>query len=787
MKTFDYQQKAVEHLTQALVTQIEAPMAGRKIVFDAPTGAGKTVMACQTLARLVDELASRAECRHRECAFIWFAPRQLHIQSYGSLRAAFGDTRKLRPVMYDELDKSLGIQAGEILFVNWESVNKEKNLMVRDSEAGASLYDIARRTREEAGLPIVAIIDEEHMFWNGTADKSAEVLRGIQPQVELRISATPRTTGADDYVKVPRRDVIRAGMIKKEVVLNPDVDVDNTVAEGLTDRLLRCALKRRSLIAEEYKRMGINLNPLLLIQLPNDKKPTLTAEDEAIRDQVKQWLEVMSGITVGNGKLAVWLAGEKSNLEGLERADNVAEALLFKEAIALGWDCPRAAVLLIFRRLQSNTFTVQTVGRIMRMPEQHHYPTDLLNVGYVYTNIAREQIEIIAADQDYILKNSHTARRRAGLHNVELAAVYEERPAATRNRLGPDFKNVFILEATNFWKLQPGAMLFSLAELAAMAGDEAPEALAESDDAQVNENRRLVANTLRLDVKTVNIEIPVDVHLQNEVQTIAVRRAKFARTAGEIDRVYQAYIATKGHQFEAKGRTDKIGGYLIEILGDLFGVFDTDAKKVVLYHDNKPKIDCLIDRVLARYEQRIKNKRTRAERRLKAYTWEVPAERVYDGETNRVVPEVRLHALEPFVRLKTASTPEQRFEAYLEAHGEKIDWWYKNGDSGRQHYSVRYDGEGGRPTLFYPDFVVRMKSGRVYIFDTKSAGSDAFAPSKHNALLAYMQEENKKEGQDLHGGIIIQPAGRDYWLYPSLPIENTTDLQRWDMFDADNA
>lgn len=82
----------------------------------------------------------------------------------------------------------------------------------------------------------------------------------------------------------------------------------------------------------------------------------------------------------------------------------MAQVLLFKEAIALGWDCPRAAVLLIFRKLQSDTFTIQTVGRILRMPEQKHYSNDILNFGYVYTDIAKDKIEIVTADADYIVK-----------------------------------------------------------------------------------------------------------------------------------------------------------------------------------------------------------------------------------------------------------------------------------------------------------------------------------------------------------------------------------------------
>jgi type III restriction enzyme len=42
----------------------------------------------------------------------------------------FTETRLLKPVMYDEIDQSdATIKPGEILFVNWESVNKEKNII----------------------------------------------------------------------------------------------------------------------------------------------------------------------------------------------------------------------------------------------------------------------------------------------------------------------------------------------------------------------------------------------------------------------------------------------------------------------------------------------------------------------------------------------------------------------------------------------------------------------------------------------------------------------------------
>lgn len=569
-------------------------------------------------------------------------------------------------------------------------------------------------------------------------------------------------------------------------MLNPEIELNFSDELELNANLIKAALDKRNQIAEAYKAVGSNVNPLLLIQLPNDTKESMTAEDTAIADQVKKYLEVMCGITTDNHRLAVWLAGEKENLTDLEKPDNLTEVLLFKEAIALGWDCPRAAVLLIFRKLQSDQFTIQTVGRIMRMPEQKHYQKEILNSGYVFTDIAKDKIQIVTADAGYILNNTITAHRRENLKNVNLPSSYTERPNVERNYLGPDFRKVLHEEARRFWDFVEGNLLFSLEELAKLDNDEESNTLPDSDDLQINENRKKVANSLRLDVKNINIEIPQDVHFQNEEQVLEVDTVKYARKATEIDRVFMAYIATKGHQFESKGRTDKIASYLLEILADFFGIYETEAKKVVLYHSNRPKFDRIIDSALERYA-RIRDKARKesaAKRVFRKYGWEVPEERTYDNETSHI-EETGNHALLPFVQLNQASNPEKDFVAYLEQNSQYIDWWYKNGDKGKQHYAIEYTtGDEQAKSLFYVDFVIRMKNGHIYLFDTKSIGSDVFASDKHNALLQYIKE-NTTEEQPLYGGVILRKD--ENWLFSPLPIKNTTDTLNWNCFYPQNA
>lgn len=130
-------------------------------------------------------------------------------------------------------------------------------------------------------------------------------------------------------------------------------------------------------IAARYKDNGKNIRPLVLIQFPNGRPETITA--------VEQKLESM-GYSYDNGMVSKWMSEDKKDLpDNLTKNDGIPVFLLMKQAISTGWDCPRAKILVKLREGMSESFEIQTIGRIRRMPEAKHYEDDLLDFCYVYT------------------------------------------------------------------------------------------------------------------------------------------------------------------------------------------------------------------------------------------------------------------------------------------------------------------------------------------------------------------------------------------------------------------
>lgn len=777
----DYQRKAVDELKRKMIDMLNDDCDRQRLVFKAPTGAGKTVMASCLLDEMTQELPYNGQCQHAQVAWVWIAPNKLHQQSYRSMRNFFSEKRSLRPVMFDECDHVEGLQNGDVLFLNWESINKDNAVLIRDNEQNRTLYELIRRTKVERHVPVVVIIDEEHMFGGRNARKSELVLKAIQPKIEIRISATP-VTQTYNAVEVRRSDVVREEMIKKGVELNPGMKDSKVQSEfTINQQLLKKALAKRDELAQLYQQYDIN--PLLLIQLPNDSSEALGAGEREIAEEMKIYLETQCGISEQNGRLACWLSKEKSpNLANITQRNDATEVLLFKQAIALGWDCPRAAVLLIFREIQSVTFSTQTVGRILRMPDQRFYSDDRLNYGYVYTNLSADIIRIVQDDMNYL--STVFAHRRKDVENITLDSVYKDRHSAGRNRLGSNFRSVFYRVMEQYWKINSN-YLFSLDE---MLGDD--DEVERTEDGveglttvQIRNRQELHRKGIETDVARIMVEIPKDTHItQLDGQIEIVNKARMALNAFELDNLFTQFCRKNVGSFAKFDSTPILKGAIESALEDFLGVFQTDIPKVVLYHANKGQFENLIKSALNEYEK-VMEKKEPKERKYEHLKWSLPEERPYNSNVSvSQEGKIFMHALKPYFEQTMASAPERDFAQFVDAQNDTVDWWYKNGDDGKQHFAVPYTDSGGRERCFYVDFIIRMKNGTICLFDTKTEGSDENAPEKNNALYEYITEQ-RKQGLKMEGGVLIKNEGTNNWYYPNGLIEDTRNTDGWTLLD----
>ena len=224
-----------------------------------------------------------------------------------------------------------------------------------------------------AGMEFIIIIDEEHS--NNTA-KAKSIIDAFSARNIIRVSATAVENKRYEYYEIDEVDVIDAGLITKALYVNEGVE-DGMEIDDDYESLLTLADNKRKAIAARYRELGKGIRPLVLIQFPNGQPETIRA--------VEHKLESM-GYTYDNGMVSIWMSEDKRDLpDNLTENDATPVFLLMKQAISTGWDCPRAKILVKLREGMSESFEIQTIGRIRRMPEAKHYEDDLLDFCYVYT------------------------------------------------------------------------------------------------------------------------------------------------------------------------------------------------------------------------------------------------------------------------------------------------------------------------------------------------------------------------------------------------------------------
>lgn len=745
MQLREYQETAVKKLKDT-ANELLNLHGNKSIVFEAPTGSGKTVMMAEFLKQFV---VNRTD--GKQFSFLWTAPRKLHTQSKIKLGKYYEDSHALVCLDFDDLmDQMIG--ENEILFLNWESINKADNIYIRDNERDHNLSHIIQNTLDN-GLIIILIIDESHFA--ADSEISQGLIKMFNPKITVEVSATPHMR-ASEKVKVYREKVIAEGMIKKQISINPgfknlikemklgEVEIKSQASESTNEFVIKAALEKRQSLAKEFQEIGSNVNPLMLIQLPDRRKGT-----DDIKDEIIEILKDNHNITVENGKLAIYLSGDenKENLENITRNDSETEVMIFKQAIALGWDCPRASILVLFRDWKSITFSIQTVGRILRMPELKHYEKEELNTGFVFTNLADISIQEELAGNYMTVYNSQRIER---YKNLELLSVHSKRHRE-ETRLSPKYIKCF-LDAAKELKLK------------------------ENIDTDVQ----------KIEAKLISDGVITDPdkefeHIQEKQLSIDdTHGSKFVervQNETEIQKLFNLFVIDALAPLAPESRSvDKIKTGIYNFFKYEFPMqFEYNgvkAQMIVLSEQNNQKFINVINRAKELYFADIELGKKSLEKDEK---WEVPQSINYGS--NYSEKEFKLSVMQPYFESNSASQVEKEFAMFLDKKENEIEWWFKNGERDGTFFAVPYK-ENDEKKPFYVDWIVKYKDGRIGLFDTKGGITAETAKTRAEGLSKYIREQNTKN-KKLFGGIVIYKDGS--WRYNDNEVYeyNERDLKDW--------
>ena len=241
----------------------------------------------------------------------------------------------------------------------------------------------------------VLVLDEGH---RAITDLAFETLYGFNPCFVLELTATPKDVQprggrnprpgryANVLVEVTGRELDREGMIKMPLNLDPRQTTDWRAT-------LNAALNRLNGLDEQARQLQANTNryirPIMLIQVERTGAEQRDGRHIHAED-VSDWL-----LTTGfdEAEIAIKTA-ERNDLKQPENQDllsptNRVRAIITKQALQEGWDCPFAYVLCALAASTNQQALTQLVGRILRQPAAMKTGVEALDECHIVTHHAQ--------------------------------------------------------------------------------------------------------------------------------------------------------------------------------------------------------------------------------------------------------------------------------------------------------------------------------------------------------------------------------------------------------------
>lgn len=724
MELKEFQINAISSLMEAMTKK------NRDIVLKSCTGSGKTII----LTHFMEEYTSM----HRGAIFVWLTPGKGDLEEQSKQKMDMyihnAQTKDINDIL------TQGFQAGDKCFINWEKLVKKGNKALEDGDK-QNFKELVNEAINK-GFEFSIIVDESHQ--NDTI-KSQVIIDYFKANKIIRCSATPKGYSNAIVIEIEEREVISAGLIKKLLVINENFE-QNIHVDNQVDYLLSKALEKQRQLKAGFISLEKDINPLIVVQLPN--------KNAVLEYQVEQWFE-KQGIDYCNKQLAVWLDKKKENIDNISDNNAAPVAIIIKQAIATGWDCPRAHILVKLRDNMNETFEIQTIGRIRRMPEARHYNSDLLDNCYLYTldehftQCVKQSMGKDALDADILqLKPQY---RAIELLSEQAKGVLGGRDAVDcLKAIYTYLKKEFNLDGKtveNKNKLKAAGFVFGTYIIGTTKTGKVStpnsKAISQLNDSSVVSN--LSTNSQNWEYRNRVHEIGLKITVEGGKMDVIIRRLFCKNASPSTYRLLN---------MEAK----ELCAFVInncDRLKHLFRQATAYVASMDLY-----RADTLY------LSQKTTKTKFHFPRQL-IFTFDGSAKTQMICEKN------------VYYNYRSSAEPRSSSEIAFEKECEKlecVDWWYKNGDKGAEYFSIAYEDATRKVKLFYPDYILSVKD-KLWIIETKggfdkygnSQDIDRFTPMKFEALRRYLDTYN------VNGGIVREDGRQDLYICQNNYVEDISN------------
>jgi type III restriction enzyme len=569
------------------------------LMLASPTGSGKTVMATAWMERIIE--GGGGQEPDEDACFLWITDSpELNEQSRQKVLAA---STVFRPEDVVTIDASFDHETfapGKLYFLNTQKVGKEKYLTTEGDRREFTIWQTVSNTVKKIPASFWVILDEAHkgMMLNRTerAVASTIVQKFLLGSPEIPpiplvfgISATPQrfldllknSSGRTIRDVQATPDEVRAsGLLKDDVII-----YHPTEKQPSDWTMLRSAVEgweRYCSAWSDYttKERDPSVDPILVIQVedaPAKKKLTTRTNLEKAVDIVEQVVGPLRANELAHSfqEETPVQAGTRS-IRYLRasaiQTDPTVRVVFFKRALTTGWDCPRAEVMMSFRRAVDHTSIAQLIGRMVRTPLARtigsneflnsvalylpHYDSEALNkvISYlqsdepgagIASNI-RSGAEIEIMDRD----------SGAG----ELFAVASALPTYSVDRI-PRQSNVrrylTLARALNYDKLDNDAPDRARKLVVDVLEDERKKRSGKKDDLP-----RLVADAGEIDLAAVRLAFGVSNGEEGEIKTSTVTIAAAQENIDDLCAVARRTLGEGLHLEYVRRRIDSDGSQM---------------------------------------------------------------------------------------------------------------------------------------------------------------------------------------------------------------------------------